>query len=370
MKIVFISNYFNHHQKPFSDEMYNLIKDDYYFIETTPIPDFRKKIGYGNFVYPSYVIKYSEYNADVQKIIDDADILLKGSAPEYLIKKRKKQNKIVIRYSERILRKKVSVLKYICRFFVYNIRSPFWKPIYMMCASAYTASDYHKFLMFFNKCYKWGYFPEIKQFDNPKSILKSKQKNSILWVGRLLELKHPEMAINLAIELKKENISFNMDIIGSGEMYDELQNMIKENDLKDDVHLLGLKSPELVRNYMEKAEIFLFTSDKQEGWGAVLNESMGSLCAVVASRAIGAAPFLIQHEENGFIYDKFEDFVYYVKKLLNDCDVRRQIALNAYKTMSEIWSPKIAAERFLLLCEHLIAEGKCDCFEFGPCSRA
>lgn len=46
-----------------------------------------------------------------------------------------------------------------------------------------------------------------------------------------------------------------------------------------------------VRSYMEKADIYLFTSDFNEGWGAVLNESMNSGCAVVASHAIGSVPF-------------------------------------------------------------------------------
>ena len=49
---------------------------------------------------------------------------------------------------------------------------------------------------------------------------------------------------------------------------------------------------------MEKSEIFLFTSDKGEGWGAVLNESMNSACAVVASHAIGSVPFLLKDGEN------------------------------------------------------------------------
>ena len=34
---------------------------------------------------------------------------------------------------------------------------------------------------------------------------------------------------------------------------------------------------------MEKADIFLFTSDRREGWGAVANEAMNSACALVVS---------------------------------------------------------------------------------------
>ena len=37
LKIVFISNYFNHHQKYLSEELNSLTKGNYYFIETEPM---------------------------------------------------------------------------------------------------------------------------------------------------------------------------------------------------------------------------------------------------------------------------------------------------------------------------------------------
>ena len=53
---------------------------------------------------------------------------------------------------------------------------------------------------------------------------------------------------------------------------------------------------------MEKSSIYLFTSNFDEGWGAVLNESMNSACAVISSHAAGATPFLISHNINGLLY--------------------------------------------------------------------
>jgi glycosyltransferase involved in cell wall biosynthesis len=45
--------------------------------------------------------------------------------------------------------------------------------------------------------------------------------------------------------------------------------------------------------------VFIFTSDRNEGWGAVLNEAMGSGCAVVAADLIGSVPYLIEHKKMG-----------------------------------------------------------------------
>ena len=43
MKIVFISNYFNHHQKPLSDALFGMIGEGYSFISTSTMSEERKK---------------------------------------------------------------------------------------------------------------------------------------------------------------------------------------------------------------------------------------------------------------------------------------------------------------------------------------
>ena len=65
---------------------------------------------------------------------------------------------------------------------------------------------------------------------------------------------------------------------------------------------------------MEKTGIFLFTSDRQEGWGAVLNEAMNSGCAVVASHLIGAVPFLKKKKKNGLVYSSGDRKTLFVPK--------------------------------------------------------
>lgn len=47
MKIVFLSNYFNHHQQSLSNELFSLTNGNYYFIETMPIEEERVKMGWG-----------------------------------------------------------------------------------------------------------------------------------------------------------------------------------------------------------------------------------------------------------------------------------------------------------------------------------
>ena len=376
MKVVFVSNFFNHHQKPFCDAMYARLRGDYAFIETVSMNSERKALGWGEELVPMYVKRIyqsEEESKECELLIMEADVVISGSAPEHLLHRRIKHGKLLLRYSERPLKRGLEPLKYLPRLVKWHLKNPFWKPIYTLCASAYTAGDYARFGLFKGKAYKWGYFPETKHYTNIEDMLTAKKPASILWVARFLDLKHPEIPVQVAQRLKKEGYAFTVNLIGIGKLQQSIQQMIAENDLADRVHMLGAMKPEQVRKYMEQSEIFLFTSDRHEGWGAVLNESMNSGCATVASDAIGSVPFLLKNKENGLIYNDgdFEDVYTKVKFLLDNPDTAREYGRQAYYTITDLWNAENAADRLLRFSESLLCgEKHPKLFLDGPCSRA
>ncbi len=374
MNIVFVSNYLNHHQKPLSDCIYNTPGIEYTFIVTKEINEERKKLGYASGNEPEYV-RFSNKDKkslkECKKLITEADVVIAGSAPEKMLRDRIKKGKIVVRYSERPLKKGSEPLKFVPRLVKWNLKNPRKKPIYMLCASAYTAADYAKFGLFKGRTYKWGYFPEVKEKSIEK-LMDEKDKNSIAWVGRLIDWKHPEIPLEIAKRLKEDGYSFEIRMIGTGAMEDEIQRKIDDGNLNDCVEMLGSMPPEQVREYMEKSEILMSTSDFNEGWGAVLNEAMNSGCATVASHAIGSVPFVVTGGEDGLIYKNgdTDDLYKKVKWLLDNSEKRKEMGKAAYHKMMDKWSPDIAGKRLLSLMEDLKQYGECDAFESGPCSRA
>ena len=380
MKVTFFSNFLNHHQLPFCLAMDRLTKGNFTFVATTPVPAERLNMGYHdmNKQYPFVLTTYdsAENELVAQVLALKSDVIITGSAPEKYTQIRIKANKLAFRYSERwykqglkwnkIPRTFASTLLHHGRFML--------KPVYMLCASAYTAADCARFGNYLRRTYKWGYFPEVKQQDVDGLIARKRQKEkvTILWAGRMIDWKHPEAIIQLAERLKKGGREFEMQLIGNGEMETQLKDMISEKQLLDCVHMLGAMSPEAVRNHMEAADIFLFTSDFNEGWGAVLNESMNSACAVVASHAIGSVPFLLKDGENGFIYRNGDiDGLYNrVVKLIEHPELHEQMGRKAYRTLAEQWNADVAAERFLALAQALLDGKSPDLFEEGPCSKA
>lgn len=378
MKITFYSNYLNHHQLPLAEEFIKL-GIDYTFVATTPIEEESIKLGYEdmNKKYP-FVLRAYEDSESEQKALElcvESDVIILGSAPKIYLKERLKHNKITFRYSERCLKQGLwRLLDPILLLNMYKNNYKFRnKPFYLLAASAYAPWDFKVCGSFINKCYKWGYFPQKIDYDINKLINQKRknQKLSLLWCGRLIDWKHPEKAIYIAEKLKKDGFEFEMILIGTGPLKELLENLIKRKCLKDYVKLVGAVPSSKVRKYMEDANIYLFTSDYNEGWGAVLNESMNSACAVVASHAIGSVPFLIKHNINGLIYKNNDINSLYesVKKLVLDQKQREEISINAYNTISETWNNSKAAKNFLALVKILENKEKNN-FINEPCAIA
>lgn len=373
--IVFFSNFINEHQIPFCNAMYEKTDGQFRFVATEPISEERLRLGFVDRTseFPYVVKTYEEEGRkEALRLGRESDVVIIGSAPDEYVRERLAENKLTFRYWERFFKNgRWHILDPRVVLQCWRMHTRYRKKnLYMLCASAYTGPDCRFICAYPNKTYKWGYFPQVKKYESIDALLESKQKNTILWVGRMIDWKHPEAALKVAKRLRDEKYDFQMDLIGTGAMENDLKNFIAQNDLSDRVHLLGAMPPEEVRHHMEESEIYLFTSDRGEGWGAVLNESMNSACAVVASGAIGSVPYLIKDGENGLIYrdGDLNDLYEKVKYLLDHPEERAAMGKAAYKTMTETWCADVAAERLLTLIETL-QTGKDTPYADGPCSK-
>lgn len=371
MKVVFLSNFYNHHQQELSNSLYKKKDCQYSFVATTPIDSERIKMGYQVLEAP-FLLQYQNSVGECYEEINRADVVILGSAPYDLIEQRLKAGKLVYFYSERIYKKKPYAYEIPLRALKYYLSKGRYRNSYLLCASAFVASDYDKTKTFPHRVYKWGYFPKTNKYDISELMAK-KDRKKILWAGRFLDWKHPDDAIRVAKGLKDAGVSFSMDIVGTGVMEDELIAMVNNWDLNACVNILPPVTPDQIRSMMESSGIFIFTSDRYEGWGAVLNESMNSGCAVVASHAIGSVPYLMKHKTNGLVYHSGQVYDLYkaVKYLIDNPEIQDRFGRAAYKTITEEWNAVVAAERLVVLSEHLLAgEKDVDLYQTGPCSRA
>lgn len=318
------------------------------------------------------VPRTQEERACAAREILQADAILVGSAPQSLLDDRLRAGRLILRYQERPLKNGTEPMKFLPRMLKWRRWNPPGKPVYLLCASAYAAGDYAKMGLFRGKAYKWGYFPQTLSYDR-ESLLSQKEPGSILWAGRFLDWKHPDDAIRLAARLRDAGHAFTLRMAGSGPLEPKLHQLIAQNGLDAQVRLLGSLSPEQVRREMERSAIFLFTSDRHEGWGAVLNEAMNSGCAVVASDAAGSTPYLVNDGVNGCVYPSGNGDELYgnAARLLAHPSERERMGKNAYETITDTWNAQAAAGRLCELIWAILAgDLSPEPYLEGPCSHA
>ncbi len=353
-KFVFVSNYINHHQIPFCNAMYERMEGSFAFIQTEPMEEERVRMGWRSEVELPYVKYYYLEPERCREWIKNAEVTLFGGVDdEGYIEERLQSGRPVIRYNERMYKegqwKAVSPRGLLKKYHDHTRYRA--KNVFLLCAGAYVASDFHIVRAYPGKMLKWGYFPETRHYDADR-LMEGKQPASILWAARFLDWKHPELALECAKYLKDRGVDFHMDIVGDGEQRPLVDRLMEEYALADCVTLRGYRSPDEVRGMMEKADIYLATSDRKEGWGAVINEAMNSGCAVVAGHMMGAAPYLIRHGQNGFLFrdGKKEMLFSLTEKLLQDRKLCEAVGRRAIQTIEGEWNAENAAARLLQFC--------------------
>ena len=373
LAVCFITNYLMHHQLPFCLEMEKQLGKGFVLIETETLPEERKKLGYRSLSnrYP-FVINACESEEKKKEALElsaESEVAIIGSAPDSFIKERLRRNKLTFRCAERIFKQgRMDPLRWAKHTFK-NL--PYRnKKLYYLLNSAYAAKDFAMCGAKKEKMYSWGYFPECITYDID-DLLSTKRPNSLLWAGRLLPWKHPEAAVYVAQRLKADGYDFCLTIVGTGEIEEEIKKQVAQKRLEGYVKLTGAVPAEQVRSFMEKSEIFLFPSDQNEGWGAVVNEAMNSGCAVVACSAAGSVPCLVTDSVNGLVFESgnYEALYSRVKRLLDCKELKSRLGREAYHTITGVWNANTAALRLLELVEALGNGGGIP-FEEGVASLA
>ena len=352
MKIVFVSNFLNHHQIPFCDHIKTLC-DEFYFIAV----ENGGVSGYQISQQRDYVLDYTIDKEKSEKEILLADAVIFGASPDSLVNLRMKENKLSFIYSERIFKKGTwrrfipKTRKHIFNRYINHKE----KNLYVLAASCFLPYDLSLFGFKGDKIFKWGYFPNCLNNENA-----NKQENTILYAGRLIALKHVETVIKVAKMLQKDGFNFKVSIVGDGEEKENLQNLVNRYGLTNKVEFLGSKPHKELINIMAKSQILMFTSDFNEGWGAVVNEAMGAGCVPVVSSAVGSSGFLIKHNENGKVYKfgNYKNAYKAVKELLENKEQIKSLGNNAKAVIKNEYNYIIAARCFVDAVNEFYNSGK------------
>lgn len=384
MRLVHLKTNLGHHHTALTDALYDILGDNYIFIDlgilTRQRGENKSSVRGVNFHKGRpYIIKINdskESELKAKELIQEADVLISGGILNQSIYERIKNGKLTFLSTER------------------HLKGPLWKDILraplMFAENTKYSSPYLRYLSqsaffpndirlcgnrFKERCYKFAYFTEIPKL-NITQIIDSRRKDKIqiVWCARFIDWKHPELPIKMAkrmVDSGRKNFEIRMIGADATPLWHKIRTEIEEKQLQQHVILTGGMPNNDVLECMRQSHIFIFTSDRGEGWGAVLNEAMGAGCACVASNEIGSVPFLLKHKKNGLVFKSCsaESLFQNVAYLYDNPEYCAEYGINAYHTITNEWSAKNAAERLVSLSESILL-GNEIMFDDGPCAKA
>lgn len=362
MTFTFVSNYINHHQMPLCEALRRELGDDFTFIQTMPMEEERVAMGWGvDMRQLPYVQCLYQDEYACRRTIAESDVVLFGwSQREDIAAERLASGRVTMRVSERLYRegqwKAVSPRGLAAKYQEHiKYRK---KNVCMLCAGAYTASDFHLIGAYPGKLFRWGYFTRLRTYSEEQFNTMKVQDGRlhIVWAGRFIPLKHPEYVVRLAGTLRDKGCPFFVHMLGDGELEPQIRQDVDQAGLAESFRFYGYTEPEQVRDVMEQCHIHLFTSNHLEGWGAVVNEGMNSGCVEVVNEQVGAAPYLIRHGVNGLVYpkDRYGKMEALVLDLFENWETRRRMGRAAYETIRDVWNAEYAAKELLRFAEGLL----------------
>ena len=164
--------------------------------------------------------------------------------------------------------------------------------------------------------------PEVQQ----------RSKGTVLGnAGRLTEQKGQKHLIELAKNLKGKGLEFTLLIAGTGELQEDLTTIIAENNLKEEVILLGFVAD--MEAFMRSIDLFVLSSS-WEGFGFVIVEAMAKGKPVVAFD-ITSNPEIITAGETGLLATHLDarDLASQTARLISDTSIREQMGQAAKQSV-------------------------------------
>jgi glycosyltransferase involved in cell wall biosynthesis len=363
---------------PLARRLAHLVGENNFKFCATQAPDIeRTRMGWSNDNFEPWILRAGESEADrltFEEWWDEADIVICGERRFSRISDRLARGKICFYMSERWWKPPVGVARLLSPSFACLVRefnrltkNP---AFHYLPIGPFAATDIKLVARFEGRTWNWGYFTETSTSELEKSLDDTSLK--ILWAGRMLPWKRVDTLIKALAELKKHHQAFKLTLIGDGPERLKLEKLAREhlNSAQFSFHppLPAKKIPEV----MAKNNIYVLPSSAYEGWGAVVNEAMEVGCAVVASSTAGAAAAIIKDGENGFLFKPgdWQGLSKILLKLAKNNEITKNISHSGQKTITELWSPNTAAERFLAVSNALISSSTLPIYSKGPMSQA
>jgi glycosyltransferase involved in cell wall biosynthesis len=171
----------------------------------------------------------------------------------------------------------------------------------------------------------------------PKLINNHKTLNplclNIIWVGRLSDAKRPQLALQVAKELRARNLNFKFKIVGKGIHFNNCLRLIQEFQLEKYVEMTGMIDD--MTSIYSNGELMLHTA-VYEGLPMVFIEANSYGVPIISSDCMPNNEIL-QDGKNGYIIhsDEPKDYADKIEKIFNSHALYEKLSQGSIETSKQ-----------------------------------
>lgn len=179
------------------------------------------------------------------------------------------------------------------------------------------------------------------------------ENNRVLFWGRLVPENGPDDLVRAACHMPGTQI----DIAGSGPMYDTLQDLIHELNVDDQVHLLGRLPQDLLYQQIAQSSLCVFPLVRIGGVSQVVAEAMAMGKAVVTTR-VGSMEQLVTDRSTGLLVPprQPQQLADSIEKLLGDRVLRNRIAQAGSNFVKQHWNWSSRVQEYECVFDQLVRQ--------------
>ena len=190
---------------------------------------------------------------------------------------------------------------------------------------------------------------DTSEFHPKKSI---KNKFHLLFVGRLIPLKAPNLALEIVrLLIKRGNYNVQLTIVGDGELWKGLNKYIQKHQLQAYVQLKGAQPQEIVKEIMQEADVFIMPgiydkNDRAETQGLVIQEAQAMQLPVIVSD-VGGMKYGMIDQKTGFVVKEndLDSFVDKIACLIEDSELRLKMGKAGRKFVKKNYDSKVLGNK-------------------------
>ena len=216
-----------------------------------------------------------------------------------------------------------------------------------------------------SKIVDWGYFVSPSLSAQTARRVAPQLPLRVLWVGRMLDLKRVDTIIKAVVRanrrLTKEGTlqrSVTLSLVGDGPEKANLQRLavkLQGNESNSAIPCIEFRPPVSlaeVRTLMRAHDLYVFSSNGMDGWGAVVSEAAEEGMVVVGTRETGASAAMLPPDNLFSVGDVVRLAELFCRVVRQTSDAPRRIDMAP-------WRPAAAAERLFKVIEK-VANGRSD----------